>query len=291
MNILQEKYKSDYDYDILIKINQLKYYNNVIDIKGSSSLKSQQFYSDIDLYTIIDQNDSVNKVFNQIHKILESISNDDFFYFIEYKGQLKNGNKIKLFYKDSFNINDFTKYFKELDYIKLDLVLIIKSIMTEVSIIYDIKNKEKNEEDEDDYIKSLKKDIVEYTKDKKYFKVLKRYFKLFSTDKLLDNEKIKMLSMVFNGKLGEIYQRVSNLEAIKSVYTYYKDKITLSRIDINLKIIKESISIKEIQTKIDEYNNYLNTESLIHINHMKKPTKDNIKILEKKIDKKLRSSV
>lgn len=290
MDVLEKKYNSDYDYSLINNIKYLKYYNNTIDIKGSSALKSQQFYSDIDLFTSINRNDSYNRLYNGIYIILDYIGNNDDMYFIEYKAQLKDEKKIRLHYKDSFNSNDFKKYYEKIDFIKIDLVLVIHNIFTEISVIYKLQNFKNEEVNEIEFIKSIKEDITDELKQHNYFKVLKRYFILYRTEKLLDNDKLKKLSMIFNSKLGEIYQRVSNLRALQIVYKYYKDNLTLNKININLKDIDEPVTIIDIQTKIDEYENILNTESIKLYKDIIKPSIDYAKVLQSRIDKKLQES-
>ena len=104
----------------------------------------------------------------------------------------------------------------------------------ELSIIYEFYDKKL---DKNEYIKSIEDDIKELIKEGNYYKVLKRLFNLYRIEG--DIKKLIFLSDIFNSDLGEIYQKISNLEAIEKILEFYKDKLDLKRVKVNLKEINE----------------------------------------------------
>ena len=73
MDILEKKQKGEFDNDLKDIIKILKFKNNPIELKGSSSLKSQQYFSDYDIFTIIRYNYGVEEIYDEFHKILNNI--------------------------------------------------------------------------------------------------------------------------------------------------------------------------------------------------------------------------
>ena len=88
MDILEKKQKGEFNDEVKKLISQLQFLNNPIDIKGSSSLKSQQYFSDYDLFTAVGTKNNPNKVFDTFVKMFKKISDDDDNYFIEFKIQI-----------------------------------------------------------------------------------------------------------------------------------------------------------------------------------------------------------
>jgi len=256
MDILALKSKTEYEYEIIKIINDLKFKKYPIELKGSSSLKSQRFFSDYDLFSNISGKISGKTAYLELKNILNKLKKDKDIYFIEMKLQKKNGEKIKLFKNDPFKGEDFVKHFDSLDFVKIDLIAYIKNIFTEISIIYKFSNEKM---DKKSYILSLNEDIKELIKEGRYYKVLKRLFNIFKLQNKTD--KLLYLNEIFNSELGILYQKISNLEAIDKILNYYKDALTLKKIRVNLKDIKEPLSLKSIRENIIKYSNALNKQS------------------------------
>jgi lipopolysaccharide biosynthesis regulator YciM len=80
---------------------------------------------------------------------------------------------------------------------------------------------------------------------------------MFSEYKLSDDStKMIELSKIFNGELGELYKKISNMEAIELIRKYYNDAKTNKKIEINLNDIGESEN--NYKTHLKEYNAKLN---------------------------------
>lgn len=227
MDVLHKRNISEFDYKIIDIIKLLKFNKYKIDIKGSSSLKSQQFFSDYDLFCQIPDKISGDEAYNTIINIVRSLEQFGI-YFIELKLQTLNNKKIRWYSADSINKNKFVKYFRDVDFIKLDIVANIDGRLTEISVIYKF-----GENNTIDYISSLKTDINELKKEHKYYKVLKRMFNIFKAEG--DKNKLVDLTKFFNSEYGQIYKRLSNLDAIKLVADNYDDNTTKKIVRYNLK--------------------------------------------------------
>lgn len=256
MNILEKKQKGEFDNELKDIIQILKFKNSPIELKGSSSLKSQKYYSDYDLFTQIRLNYGIDEIFDEFRKILNNIISSHDLYFTEFKIQTKKGKKYKWYPNDEFTFDEFKKAFKDIDFAKIDLVARIQNIFIEISCIYKFsKNKLTTEE----YILSINEDINKLKKKKNYYKMLKRLFNIYKIKN--DIHKIKLLNEVFNSELGEKYKKISNLEAIKLLKKYYNDANTKKKIEINLIDIKEPHSDSSIENNLKKYKTELNTKA------------------------------
>ena len=88
MDILEPKKIGDLPDDIKKVLNVFKFKNKSIKLNGSSSLKSQQYFGDIDLYTLIGK-PKLND-FHYFQNIMLNFTNANL-YFIELKIQLLDG--------------------------------------------------------------------------------------------------------------------------------------------------------------------------------------------------------
>ena len=263
---LEEKRR--YNNNLLNVISLIRYDNYKIELLGSASLQSQKYYSDYDLFSVIKKDDT-ETAFNKFNKILENIKENPYLYFIELKIQTKNNEKYKINPKQKLTYNNFEKYFKDVDFVKIDLVNYDENTFMEVSIIYKIDDKEIEEQE---YKKSLTDDIKDLITEKKYYKALKRFLNIFRLEN--KTKKVVELTNFFNSNVGLLYRIKSNLEAIDLVKEYYKDKTTKKRIELNLKHIKpftfEYNNITyDVLTNFDKLNEYINNRGLEQMKKMK----------------------
>lgn len=228
MNILEKRNISS---NILDYIKSLQFKNNHIDLLGSGGLASQEYSSDIDLFSLIESKETRNSVNKEIKNILYNTTKNENMYLIEIKIQYKDDTKEK-FYK----INDFklNKSLKEVDFIKIDYVIFISNIFKELSIIYsfnkliDVKQIQNK----------LKEDIKELYKEGNYYKVVKRLFSLYK----IEQKNIPLLVIMtkfFNSNIGKLYQQVSQLKAIKLLKQHHNtddinNKIKVGLIDLQI---------------------------------------------------------
>jgi len=235
MDVLETKNINDYN-DLIIRLTKnLQFDDNKILFKGSSAYKTQYFFSDYDLYSLITKKYKAEDAYNNIKKILDFIISDNKknLYFIELKIQQNNGSKFKWYPNDTFDKKTFVKYFSNVDFIKLDIIIYYEYRFTELSVNYQFNN---NVNGESDYVASLEKNINELKKEDNYYKILKRLFGIFKAQN--KKEQLIILTKFFNSENGNMYQVTSNLEAINKILKEYDDKPTHDKININLKYIK-----------------------------------------------------
>ena len=81
---------------------------------------------------------SIEKSYIEFKNILNDIHKQSNLFFIEFKFQMKNEDKHKIFDISEFNKETFIKYFKPnmLEYCKIDLILNLSGHFKEVSCIY-----------------------------------------------------------------------------------------------------------------------------------------------------------
>ena len=236
-------------------VNAMKYGNSVIIQQGTSSLKSQQYFSDYDLFTHVnDKNITPKNVCTNITKILNNLKSIPDIWFIELKIQNKDGSK-KKFYENDINCDIFEKTITKLDYLKLDFVIFVTETqkITELSIIYGINTKPPKE----DLINGIKIDYEYHRQSGNIYKSLKRAFSIYRIKE--NKEKMNQLSNLFNSKTGYLYAIVSNLKAIKLI------------LDSN--VSKEEDLDKKIKTNLKDISNILNIK-LNTINQINKTIKD-----------------
>jgi hypothetical protein len=261
MDILESKTR--FDDKLINTIKKLKFKNNKVDIKGTASLASQKYFSDYDLFTQIVGNYTNEQIYDEINKILNRIRKDSDLYFTELKIQNKNGKK-KKYFKMDFSKEDFIKNIKDLDFIKIDLIGRFSNIFTEVSIIYNFSTEKLTSED---YLKKLNDDIKELKKEGKFYKILKRVFSLAKINK--DKKLLLNLGEFFNSDIGQLYQKMSNLEAIEKLLDMYDDDITIKKALINLKDINEEPKLEKINKNIKDLNMIINKEGLSKLKSLK----------------------
>lgn len=246
MDILEPKKIGELSDDLKDIMNVFKFKNKRIKLNGSSSLKSQQYFGDIDLYTLIGKPNL--KDFHYFQNIMLNFTNANL-YFIELKIQLLNGDKVKFKFRDAvkFDFKTFEKYYQQIEFIKIDFVLYTDFTFIECSVIYDFGRKTVNLK------ASLEDDFKEFIKEGKYYKALKRLFNLYKLEKN-NNKVLKILSRFFNSEYGLAYRNISNLEACLLVSSHYKSKFTGDRVNgfiRELGITNPKVYIKDNLKKIN----------------------------------------
>ncbi len=236
---------------VLILLKELRYENRPIELVGSASLQSQQFFSDYDFFSIINDS-SHEKLHHNIANILKNVSLKPDYYPIELKVQYSDGTKEKFFPKRK--AITFTLKPEKVDFIKFDMIIFSEGHFIEVSIIYKLKS----EFSKEDYIKGLKEDMEKLENDGLYYKMLKRLFNIFRFKH--NDVGMRQLTNFFNTPLGYLYQIKSNLEAIdqmKKVYKRNKDvakkiKVNLSHLPAEYNAKTSTATIKQLKDKVNE---------------------------------------
>jgi len=259
MDISQRRFIPQSIYNL---IEILKYDSNPIMLLGTAGLASQQYYSDFDLFSKIENKQSGKVVYKKIMKILHKADKLNDMYFIEFKIQTKDGEKLKYNTLDEFSEKDFLQYFKKVDFIKLDFVIRIGNKFIELSIIYSFN---KAELTDNNFIKSLVDDVEEQKKEGNVFKALKRVFAIYNNkrmrNKLENTERYIFLSKFFNSEYGNLYAETANLKAIKLLLEHYDDEETIKRVLLNLKEMKLEPNLDKIDSLIKSNEKKYNKEA------------------------------
>lgn len=238
-------------------VKDLKINDNKIILLGSASLQSQQYFSDYDFYSsIVHKPVDMDYLFMNIQSILEKVRHqtEDGVYFIEFKIEYKDGQKIKLNKNDTLKKNMINK---NIEIAKLDLIIYdeYEYEFIEVSILYDFKKVVKSPKK---YVDNLKDEIDELKDEGSYYKVLKRLFSIYRLEKKTD--RLLKLSEIFNSPLGEDYKKISNLKTLSILKDNYNDFKTHRLININLKKLREKTSIK-LENRVKILEDILNKKS------------------------------
>jgi len=234
--------------------NALKFNNNPIVQLGTSSFKSQQYFSDYDLFSPINNREiTPAKSCKEIKRILSNLKSLDNIWFIELKIQNKDGSKAK-FYEPDVDCERFNKEVKDVDYLKMDFVIFIRETqkLTELSIVYSFSDMPPKE----DLIKAIKADYDYYKGSGNIYKALKRAFSVYRLQG--NKEKMVEISSIFNSRTGLLYTISSNLKAIKLILdgNVSGDDIG-KKAAVNLKDISNDLAIplkteKDIDTAIKD---------------------------------------
>lgn len=258
MSILSHRELEEFDRDAQKYISYFELPGMQLKIKGSSVYKNLLYRSDYDILISVKIGRPAAEVFNHLRSSLEKIEKDTNTFFIELKLQTKDDQKIRFYHKDVFSFSDFEKYYAQLKFFKVDIVICVKDMLWEASAVYSMMPE--SEIKFDDLVKDIKKDMEEYRAEGQYYKVLKR---VFSLNVLYQNiADAEFLIRIFNSKLGKLYERICNMKAIELLYTYYStDSKALEKIDKNLKLIHEPDDIKTLHKNIDKYYRSLNRDA------------------------------
>lgn len=259
MDISQRRFIPQSIYNL---IQILKYGSNPIMLLGTAGLASQQYYSDFDLFSQIEEKQSGKQAYNKFMEILNKAEKFNDMYFIEFKIETKDGNKLKYNKLNEFSEKEFIKYFKDVDFIKLDFVIRIGNKFIELSIIYSFN---KSKLTDDDFIQSVSEDVDEQRKEGNIFKALKRVFAIYNNkrvkDKLENTKKYIFLSKFFNSDYGKLYAETANLKAIKLLLEQYDDEETIKRALLNLKELKVEPNLDIIDKLIKDNENKYNKQA------------------------------
>lgn len=231
MNLLEKKYLNDFPPKIKDLFKKLRFKKSFISVVGSSSFKRQKYYGDYDIDNIILKKYSAENAYDEFVKILENILTDDDVFFIEMKLQKLNGDKIKFEKDQKFTFEEFNKYYKDLDFVKIDLVVNYDNLFIELSINYKFNNSKALS----DISQSLEESMKSEIKDKNYLKAIKRYLSfLISKGDDADKSKIEMIIDFLNSDVGLKYKVVSNLKALELMGNHYNDDFTMKKMRLNL---------------------------------------------------------
>jgi len=242
MDVLEKK---PIPQEILQYVKPLQYDNNQIFLMGSGALLRMKYPADIDLMSPIDHG---GEMYDKIDAILDKADNVDNMYFIEGKVQMKNGKKIK-WHGKGFKKN-MVREINKISFIKLDYVILLNGIFTELSIIYSV---DADKQSDADIIKAVKEDFNDYISIGEYYKALKRLFSIIKLKNSDPQHKVLSgLEKFFNSEYGKLYKTNNILKAIILYRGYYKDEKAKENAKYVYKNLGYSDDISNINNHIDE---------------------------------------
>jgi hypothetical protein len=263
MDVIAKKYP---DSSLYSYIEVLQYKGDPPQLLGTGGNASQNYPSDYDFFTKITTNETKQGAYAEFMRMVKDFRNRKDMYFIEFKVQDKDGEKIKF---NSVNDlvegqNNFDKYFNEdIDYCKWDFVLYKEQRFVELSMIY-VFNK-----DPLDYDKlklSLSNDFMDMVKEGKYYKSLKRLFALLKLEEPVKRQDLIKISKLFNSATGVLYQKNSELKAMKLLMEYNKEPLTLKRIKLSFKDLGFT-NLDQLDDIIRAYDKLINEEGYKFLKH------------------------
>ena len=231
MDIIAPRQYYELHNDIKSILRAFRFGNYQPSLKGSSSFKSQHYFSDYDAYVKVPKTFTQEESYELFQKIIERLTALKTF-IMEVKLQTTNNTKVRWSHGSEFGFKKFSQHYGTVAFIKIDIIARIDYKFTEVSCIYDFEDDKKD----DDYIQSLQKDVRKYKKQGKYYKMLKRVFSLYKARG--DKESLIQLTRFFNGPEGELYQETANLETIHRLRKIHIDPSVERAIRLNMKEIK-----------------------------------------------------
>lgn len=264
MNILQKRVIPQQLYNF---VKLLKFKNEPVELLGTAGLASQQYFSDYDFFSQIMNKYNKKTVIKEINRILNDTKFDRDIYFIEGKIQTISGDKIRFYEEKQFNISNKLKI-RDIEFIKLDFVIVVDNLMTELSIIYRFN---KEEQPIENIKKSVKDDLKELLKDNQYYKVIKRIFTIIKLSTDEDKEiKLVKISRFLNTNVGKLYQLNSHLKAILLLLKNYNDEQTIKRVLVSLKDLGLKPNINKITNIIQQNEKIINEKGKKFYNKIKK---------------------
>ena len=257
MDVIEKKYPTTI---IQPYLQLLKWDDNVLQLLGTGGNASQLYPSDIDLFCKIRHDVEPDDAYNKCLEILDETGQRSDMFFIEGKVQDKDGKKWKWKTLEELEEKnyEFLKYFNDdVDYVKLDFVLLMKGVFIELSVIY-VFNK-----DPLDYDKlklSLSNDMIELIHEKKYYKSLKRLFAIMKLEEVIPRTKLVEISKLFNSAVRKLYKKNSILKAIELFNESFTDPESRKMSEYVYKNMGFS-NMKDLPKIIKEYDAIINGEA------------------------------
>ncbi len=237
MDILEKKYLSEFSGDVRNILSGIRFKDEPLFVIGSSSYKQQKYFSDYDVDNIIMKKYKVKEAYEEFSKILEFILNEKNVYFIELKLQKKNDDKIKKTNGEVLMYTEFSDFYKDKDFVKIDLVLFFDNRFIEFSINYKFNGAKKTVKNVSSELSDAVDDEI---KDKNYIKAVKRYLSnliIKKSDGTITNEETKKIEDIItflNGDVGLKYKTLSNLKTIELLKEHYDNDFLNKKIKLNL---------------------------------------------------------
>lgn len=277
---------------------------------GSSNIRNVLYSSDYDLnesLNLIETPSILDKLYKEFLNIFTKAYTNKDYYIVDFKCGYDDINKHPI----RWNFADMKAGYKTINkkkyqfvdcliqpsnIIKLDMIyLYMDNIFTDINILYSLHLV--NNKNELAKIKSISKksminnlnmDIEKYTKEKNFFKVLKRYFNIMLLNGPIDKEIIKVL----NSDKGILYKLICNLELVIIMLEQEFKPISFKIIKSNIQSNKQfgsNITTINIDKELLKLNTISSGSN--NINSMINELKDIINSLKNKLNQSVKSYV
>jgi hypothetical protein len=283
------KDKNSYNTELTDTFAKMSISHRHYQLVGSSQLLKTQYVTDYDLNSLFQEDTKdADKVYDKIY---------DFFVhlFQEFKKNpntyitdFKTGSMAGVPHRWTLDLllkmkSRFIKTLKQKAMIKLDCVYVLNGLFTEVSMVYAIRvgqyaNFKETDFDKDNLVKELKKDIISYSKEGNYLKVLKRKYSLFKATETKLPLQEKLLNF-FNSPVGILYKAVADLktyilmkeqtfrkvpkEDFYKCQQIIKQNLNTFNLPTIFKILdKPKLTIKQVESIIKKLTTLINKECL-----------------------------
>ena len=204
-------------------IDALSIGNTGMKVNGSAGLRCMLYPADIDLFQSVNMSyDTVQEACKHVEKELQKVITTLMSMSDVYIGDIKCGCvksepirwKPKDILKGSVHNINLVDCIPEPAMTKIDVIAYIDSVYTDVSVIYEFKNKGKvlNNYNSVPQLQALKDDINKLYKEKNYFKCAKRIFSVAMLQYHLND--VSVLVSFFNSNLGLLYQITQNIQCL-----------------------------------------------------------------------------
>jgi hypothetical protein len=243
-------------------------------VLGSASLRSTLYINDYDLHDYFKSNSSnaLNRITQHFKKLFKDTYKDSSKWITDFKcgldpyGETEEERKLRWDRHDidrSYKIlkNGSKKYFKDciLDptIMKIDYVMLLNGLFTEISENYNITIKGKSNEIDSSFEEEMKEEIKKYKREGNLFKAYKREFSLLRyQDK--NKKRQTQLIQLFNSEAGYVNRIIGNLKLILLMTEQTFRPVSAKDLIMNLQIIKQQLSfsfeikIKNFSREIDK---------------------------------------
>jgi len=267
----------------IIKINKLMSLESKVNVVGSSKIKRNLYYSDIDSFETV-KGKNVNTIYNHFKSLFEIINDSENTVISDFKLGMLKGEPLRWTYEHIKNKNNngvsFEDALRQKGMIKLDIITLLNGRFIEITEVYNVylDGESNYNESKESIIESITTEMNDHFRDENYMKVLKRFYSL---KKIEDENKNKyMLNNLvdyFNSPIGLLYRCKSDLETLMIVIDSYK--FDLEEIRNSLQYLKEIISAFPVENNLNNIS-YLKTKE-----EMKLPIHKQILILKRFINK------
>jgi hypothetical protein len=136
------------------------------------------------------------------------------------------GKKIKFSANEIDDIAIPEKDFKDIDYIKIDTIIFLVDSFKDLSVIYRFNPNIR------DIVAQIGFTLKQELKEKKYYKVVKRYFSIAKVSD--DKPRGLLISKFLEGYIGGEYKVLKNLQQIKTLLENYDDPQIRKMVRVNL---------------------------------------------------------